>query len=32
MHIQFPVTVIRLSPCCDVITVVNVKKYTHGRL
>ena len=32
MHIQIPVTVISLSPCCDVITVVNVKMYTHGRL
>jgi len=32
MHIQIPVTDISLSPCCVVITVVNVKKYTHGRL
>jgi len=32
MHIQITVTVISLSSCCDVITVVNVKIYTHGRL
>jgi len=32
MHIQIPVTVISLSPCCDVITVVNAKIYTHRRL
>jgi len=32
MHIQIPVTVIGLSLSCDVITMVNVKKYTHGRL
>jgi len=32
MHIQIPVTVFSLSPCCDVTTVVNVKMYAHGRL
>jgi len=31
MHIQIPVTVISLSLCCDVITVVNVKMYTHAN-
>jgi len=32
MRIQIPVTVISLRPCFDVITMVNVKMYTHGRL